>query len=213
MDMIGFVECDGGRDAAGYKDQLDCLIRSVAVHLGHGDSDGSTYLKVRLEAIAVTKELNKKARKRLDSFRDWRVLPKLLSALGFTKVKLPKGPKPTWSEAHQRHGNCIVTTNGHVAALKDGRLHDTWDGRTYTYMDDQGFEHTHQRKAASVWVAPGATEARVEAKAGTLDYILDDLKATIKKCDRQDRGHVEELHWTLLQAAEAAKELLAVLPE
>ena len=68
---------------------------------------------------------------------------------GLTKVDLPKGAKPTFSEAHERYGDCMVSTTKHVAALTGGALRDTFDGRTYEW---QGA--INQRKAMSVWVAP-----------------------------------------------------------
>ena len=76
-----------------------------------------------------------------------RVQDKVLGAAGFTKVRLPSGPCPTYSEAHEAHGDCIVTTTKHFAALVDGALRDTHDGRTYVYDDCAG-----ERKARSVWV-------------------------------------------------------------
>ena len=39
----------------------------------------------------------------------------------------------TYTEAHERFGDCIVTTTGHMCALQAGALQDTFDGRTYVW--------------------------------------------------------------------------------
>jgi len=78
---------------------------------------------------------------------------------GFRKVKLPAGPRPTYSEASERYGDCIVRTAKHWAAIRQGVLRDLGDGRTYESkiwgedMDGSSrtFPVTRERKAASVW--------------------------------------------------------------
>ena len=141
---------DGGRDAAGYRSQDDCMIRAITIHIGAGDSDGETYKSVRKTANTMARQ-----DKRVSDFRDWKLTPDLMAHFGFEKVKLPRtGARPTYAQAHAMYGNCIVTTNGHVCALKDGYLCDTWDGREYKMQDDYGDVQTHTRKARSVYRAP-----------------------------------------------------------
>ena len=59
----------------------------------------------------------------------------------------------TYTEAHRKHGDCIVGTTKHKAALVDGALRDTFDGRTYEWDVE-----TRERKAQSVWVRRRATQ-------------------------------------------------------
>jgi len=40
----------------------------------------------------------------------------VLRDFGFRKVKLPAGPRPTYSEASERYGDCIVRAAKHWAA-------------------------------------------------------------------------------------------------
>ena len=56
-----------------------------------------------------------------------------------------------WSEAHERWGDCVVTTTKHSAAVVGGALRDTFDGRTYDWKADDGAIETRERKAMSVW--------------------------------------------------------------
>ena len=75
---------------------------------------------------------------------------------GLVKVRLPAGPRPTWTEAHETYGNCIVRTTKHMAAIVDGKVRDTHDERIYHWLDENGAE-IRQRKAVSVWtMAPNA---------------------------------------------------------
>ena len=59
------------------------------------------------------------------------VQTKVMEEFGLKKVKLPTGVKPTYTEAHNNYGNCVVSTNKHFAALKNGALRDTFDDREY----------------------------------------------------------------------------------
>ena len=49
-----------------------------------------------------------------------RVTDMACEAFGLAKVKLPPGPKPTYTEAHERYGDCVASTTGHVCALVGG---------------------------------------------------------------------------------------------
>ena len=80
---------------------------------------------------------------------------------GFEKVKLPAGNRPTYTEAYRRYGNCIVKTTRHVCAIINGKLLDTFDGRTYMWTGKPGLSNhnlaigqTFERKAMSVWTIP-----------------------------------------------------------
>ena len=70
------------------------------------------------------------------------------------RVRLPSGRAAhVHAEAHHRYGDCIVGTTKHLAAIVDGALRDTFDGRTYEW----DFE-TRERKAQSVWVRLRTTQ-------------------------------------------------------
>ena len=73
-------------------------------------------------------------------------------------MKLGSGSKPTYSEAWALHGNCLVGTVKHVAAIVDGDLRDTFDGRFYDGRI-YGGSASDQRKAQSVWL-PAQLEGR-----------------------------------------------------
>ena len=84
---------------------------------------------------------------------------KVYAEFGLVKIKLPKGPRPTWSEAHKRYGDCIVSTTRHIAAIVYGDLHDTHDCRAYDWEEDRGSHSVivrRERKAMSVYVLGGA---------------------------------------------------------
>ena len=68
---------------------------------------------------------------------------------GLAKAPALRGVKPTYAQAFERNGNCVVVTRGHVCALVDGALRDTFDGREY-YWEPTG--EVRKRKALSVWV-------------------------------------------------------------
>ena len=141
--MIGFQEDDGGRKSAGFKgESADCVTRAIAI------ATCGEYMKVykdladRMHAIGNPRTARNGISKKVSrpAFLDY----------GFTKAKLPKGPRPTWTEAWETYGNCIVTTNAHVAALIDGKLRDNHDCRTYTWTGEDG-TYERERKAASVY--------------------------------------------------------------
>ena len=93
----------------------------------------------------------------------------LMKEFGYERVRFKRGEaKPTYSQAYERYGNCLVRARSHLAAIKDGALQDTWDGRFYEYpkhktfkLTPRGFKgapdwagewETRQRKAISVFV-------------------------------------------------------------
>ena len=140
--MVGYVYDDGGRAAAGYKGKTgDCVVRAYCILTGADYRD--TY-----RDIADDNETRGQKR----SVRSGANPNYSYPGLGLVKVKLPKGPRPTYTEAHERYGDCIVRTAKHVAAVVDGNLRDIFDGRTYLMDDEYGVEHLHDRKAQSVWV-------------------------------------------------------------
>ena len=161
--MIGFEYDDGGRQVAGYRGSTgDCLARAIAiVRYERGDGGPADIYEVTYREVADAMAAHGYSRSG-NAYRQYgprrgrtsarRVQDKVLEAAGFVKVKLPPGPCPTYSEAHERYGDCIVTTNKHFAALVAGSLRDLFDGRTYDGRDFGLDDAVVERKARSVWV-------------------------------------------------------------
>ena len=139
---IGWEYDDGGRAASGRKGSAgDCVVRAIAI------VSGAYYDEV----YRVCANHNQKycGQRSARNGVDKRAYEKAMREFGLTKVPLPRGSKPTFSEAHERYGNCVASTTGHLAALKDGALRDTVDWRTYVWLPDG---EVRERKAMSVFV-------------------------------------------------------------
>ena len=61
------------------------------------------------------------------------VWTKVFKKSGLKRVAFPLGPKPTFTEAHNQLGDCIVKTRKHICAIVDGIVRDRWDCRLYTW--------------------------------------------------------------------------------
>ena len=161
--MIDYTYNDGGRGKAGYKGTTgDCGVRAVAILTG---LDYQTVYKsaaafFKSHGYAATGNAYKMGKKTKRGQKKPHVVQDLwYESMGFEKVKLPKGKKPTYTEAHELYGDCMVTTRKHICALKDGALHDTFDGREYEIYDrDTDFTDIRERKAMSVFVYKGVTQ-------------------------------------------------------
>ena len=140
--MIGYVLDDGGRQAAGFKGAAgDCVTRAFAILTGMEYREAYRLLADMNALVAGSRS----ARNGLQS----KVYEPVFKGYGLHKVKLPAGPRPTYSEAYAAYGNCIVKTTHHVCAIVDGNLHDIFDGRTYEWQDTGDVV---ERKAQSVWI-------------------------------------------------------------
>ena len=172
--MIKFIENDGGRSAAGYRGYTgDCVCRAIAIVTGKPYKEIYGLIADTAAELGYPKSANmalvNRARKEqyLQSGKRGKCIDLVvLERLGFQKIKLPKGPRPTYTEAHETYGDCLATTQRHMVALKDGALQDTFDGRTYDFVSKRWgpsvngirvLESKHlsgERKALSVWVLP-----------------------------------------------------------
>ena len=138
--MIKFIKNDGGRAAAGYRGRArDCVARAIAILTGNE-------YEVVYGIVALINRENGGKRSARNAVSKT-VTRQSLMEFDLIKVPLGAGVKPTFTEAYEQYGNCIVTTNRHVCAIVDGALQDTQDIRTYL-MD--GSERV--RKARSVWI-------------------------------------------------------------
>ena len=161
--MIDYRYDDGGRESAGYRGRTgDCVVRAIAICTG--EDYRAVYLTMaehmKRNGYAAsgnayaTRQRNRKAPRRKGQIAARRVQDRVLEVYGFRKVRLPAGARPTFTEAQHQFGDCVVGTTKHVAAIVDGALRDTFDGRTYEWArpgTESGVE-TRERKAQSVWV-------------------------------------------------------------
>ena len=152
--MIDYIQEDGGRADAGFRGSTgDCVVRAIAIASGEEyqvvyDTMAAHMRKHGYVATGNAYQQKPKAGKTKKRPRSaLNIQHDVLRFFGFEKVKLPQGARPTYTEAHRRYGNCIVSTTKHMAALVDGALRDLFDGRTYEYENMAG-----ERKAMSVWV-------------------------------------------------------------
>ena len=148
--MIAYQHDDGGRREAGRKGTArDCVARAIAI------ATGTAYDAVYKEVARLNKERGNGRRSARNGVPK-RVTNMACEAFGLVKVKLPAGPRPTYTEAHERYGDCVVSTTRHVCALVGGALRDTFDGRTYLFSEITHPGHNpsevRERKAMSVWV-------------------------------------------------------------
>ena len=160
--MISYRYDDGGRAVAGYRGKTgDCVVRAIAICARQEYravyATMAEHMKANGYAASgnayATRERNRKAPRRRGQLSARRVQDRVLEAYGFGRVGLPAGERPTFTEAHRLYGNCVVGTTKHVAAIVDGALRDTFDGRTYEWDAE-----TRERKAQSVWVRPRRQE-------------------------------------------------------
>ena len=153
--LISFEYSDGGRRAVGYQgDADDCGVRALAILLGE-DLYGELYRELA-NAVGATGR-SRSARNGIPT----KVFDRIAADYGVRRVKLPKGPRPTYSEAYDHYGDCIVRTTKHWAAITAGALRDTFDERTYEMPHEVGMVKgvpftrkggTFERKAQAVYV-------------------------------------------------------------
>ena len=75
-----------------------------------------------------------------------------LESLGIVKVKRGRGACPTYTEAYERFGDCIVVTREHVSAIVNGALREFHDLRTYHKQISPWRSERVERKAQSIYV-------------------------------------------------------------
>lgn len=154
--LIGYVHDDGGRSDARYKgDTGDCAVRAISILTGipYADVYGRMAACMKRAGFAASgNAYRQRPRRGLKPAISARALQDLVKAsYGLHRVKFDRGPRPTYSEAWTLHGNCLVCTAKHIAAIVDGNLRDTFDGRFYDARL-YGGTATDQRKAQSVWI-------------------------------------------------------------
>ena len=126
---------DGGRWIAGYQGSArDCVARALAI------LTGEPYKQVYRDLARANGKATKGPRSARNGVSK-RAYVKVFETYRLRKVKLPKGPRPTFTEAYAMYGSCIVSTAGHLAALVEGALQDTFDGRAYGWPTGNMYCH------------------------------------------------------------------------
>lgn len=143
--MIGYRYNDGGREAAGFQGTAgDCVTRALAILTG---ADYRQVYDVMAHGNAAA------GREESGNYgvpdKVWRPV---FERLQLAKVVRRAGSYPTYSEAYERWGDCIVATKHHLCCLKDGALQDIFDGRMYLWEDDLGGFELRERKAMLIWL-------------------------------------------------------------
>ena len=159
--MIGWTKTDGGRAEAGYStrsDAGDCVARAVALAY-FGDPTGEDYRLVYRTIADASSAAGGRRSARGGVAK--KVMTEVFKAWGFQRVGLTAkangGRWLTLTEVADRFpGQSLVCQfRGHVAAIVDGVLMDTFDFRTYEWSEDGGWTvETRERKTATVWLAP-----------------------------------------------------------
>ena len=165
--LIDYIYDDGGRKKAGFKRiASDCLVRSLSIVTGIPYRKVYSFVARRMGKAGYPQTANAdkysydmpdlapiKGKRGLYRIRKT-VLPsaiqnQCLEALGFKKI-WTSGRKLTLTEAHERYGDCVVSTREHFMGIRDGVLRDTDDFRYVSCPDGS----KRERKAITVWVLP-----------------------------------------------------------
>lgn len=154
--LIGYACDDGGRSDAGFRgDTGDCAVRAIAILTRTPYAVVYRRMAACMRAAGYAASGNayrQRPRHGLKPAISARNLQDLVkTSFGLSRVMLPRGPRPTYSEAWVLHGDCIVGTAKHVCAIVDGDLRDTFDGRFYDARLYGGPANA-ERKAQSIWV-------------------------------------------------------------
>ena len=153
---IGYTYDDGGRSDAGFKgDAGDCTVRAIAILTRTPYPDVYRRMAACMKRAGFAASGNayrQRPRLGLKPAISARALQDLVKAsYGLHRLKLDRGPRPTYSDAWTLYGDCLVGTAKHISAIVDRQLRDTFDGRFY---DGRlyGRSASDERKAQSIWV-------------------------------------------------------------
>ena len=127
--------------------------------------------------------------------KDWEPV---YARFGVHKVPLAKGRRLTYAEAWATYGDCIVTTTKHVAALVDGALHDTFDGRVYLFDDvapdgAQGHERLQAPRPDAGDVHGSARRERAMSKARRINWHIPEMWLEPRPAPPPGMSHIKAL--------------------
>ena len=153
--MIGYAYDDGGRAAAGFRGNTgDCVVRAIAIITRTAYIDAYRRMAASMKRAGYTATGNAYRQKRMPGFRPslspLKVQELVIASYGLHRLKRPRATRPTYTEAHALHGNCLVRTVKHISPIIDGNLRDIVDSRTYDGRIYGGTAND-QRKAQSLW--------------------------------------------------------------
>jgi len=120
---------DGGRGQAGYKGKsTDCVCRSIAIVTGKSYQEVYDALNELAKSERIGKRKKKKSNSRTGVFRS--TYDKYLKSLGYEWVAtmgIGTGCQVHLSGRELPAGKLIVRVSGHITAMIDGAIHDTYD--------------------------------------------------------------------------------------
>lgn len=131
---IGYIHDDGRRRAADFcSDAGDCVVRALAILTEISYADVYSRMATCMNRAGYGASGNayrQRPRRGLQPTVSPRTVQNFVKALyGLRRVGLAPVPRPTYTEAWVLHVDCLVGTARHVAAIVDGNLRDTFDGR------------------------------------------------------------------------------------
>ena len=126
--MIGYMENDGGREAAGFKGKTgDCVTRAIAIALEKPYSEVYEALNATKLGMRQTKRVRGSSARTGVSRR---VYESYLKAQGWSWVPcmgIGTGCKVHMDASELPSGRIICRLSRHLATVIDGVLHDTFD--------------------------------------------------------------------------------------
>ena len=166
-EIIGYEYDDGGREAAGYRGKDgDAVVRAIAILTGAPYEQVLTDVAIKIQEYGYRRNGNITTPK-TEAQRKRRAHNQVKEDYGLVKVDKTRGEDYlTYTEAYERHGNCIVSTRHlDAVAIVDGKVRDIFDGRTYTTMVE-GFPVTRERKAMSIWLPRVPYQKVIKSREG-----------------------------------------------
>lgn len=138
--MEGFIQDDGGRTAAGFKGRAgDCVARSIAIAAGLPYAEVYAALAKGTGTQRASKRTAKRsasARAGINTGRKW--FKDYMASLGFRWVPtmaIGSGCTVHLTADELPMGRLVVSVSGHMTAMVDGIIHDTYDPRRPDRVD------------------------------------------------------------------------------
>ena len=120
-----FIVNDGGREAAGYRGKVgDCTVRAIAI------ATGKPYQDVYNDLFVENKIRNPRKSSPRDGGTSMKTTHKYLKSLGWSWIptmQIGSGCKVHLKQDELPSGNIIVRLSGHLCAVIDGVINDTYD--------------------------------------------------------------------------------------
>jgi hypothetical protein len=156
---------DGGRAAAGFRGKAgDCVARAIAIAGNLPYTEVYQRLAAETGKQRVTKRSGKRsasARNGINTRRKW--FRDYMHSLGFTWtpcMKIGTGCKVHLADDELPNGRMVVALSGHLTAVIDGIIHDTFDpqrSKSWSFEPDHGqaLKANQGRNVNGVWTEIG----------------------------------------------------------